>query len=208
MNLPTMFTSEELNMLSDRQFFSLKKNITEKLAMLMHELSLKIANEIAAGNYQLYDEVILSKPKISKGENYLGYPWMVLDYPRVFRHQDIFAFRSLCWWGHEFSFTLHIGGSYLQRQKLLIAEMIQQLKGPDIYICIHNSPWHYHFVKDNYQLLADFIEQENNIITWLEKRSFVKISKKSELDKISEIPQAGIDFFQLTATLLLKKNSF
>src|SRR4051812_17613378 len=51
-------------------------------------------------------------PKISRGENYLGLPYLVLDYPRVFQQHDIFAIRSFFWWGHFFSSTLHVSGHY------------------------------------------------------------------------------------------------
>ena len=208
MNMSSMFTTEELNMLSDRQFFINKNSITEKLTGLLNELSLKIEFEITSGNYLLPDEVIQSRPKISKGENYLGFPWMVLDYPRVFKQHDTFAFRSLCWWGHEFSFTLQIGGCFLLKYKPLIVEMIQQLQGRDLYICINDSPWNYHFTDDNFLLLDDFMKLEKEPKKWLEKRSFIKISKRSELTNISVVPLEGSDFFRLVASLLLIKNAF
>ena len=40
--------------------------------------------------------------KISRGENYRGLPYLILDYPAYFSQKDIFAFRTMFWWGHFF----------------------------------------------------------------------------------------------------------
>jgi len=51
-------------------------------------------------------------PKISRGENYLGLPYLVLDYPRLFRPDAVLAIRTFFWWGHFFSSTLQLSGGY------------------------------------------------------------------------------------------------
>ena len=43
----------------------------------------------------------LASGKTSRGENLLGYPWMVHDYPRLINRDEIF-FRTQCWFGHGF----------------------------------------------------------------------------------------------------------
>ena len=66
-----------------------------------------------------------SSPKISKGENYKGLPWLVLDYPRYFNKEDIFAIRTLFWWGNFFSITLHISGKYKMRYEKKIIDSFE-----------------------------------------------------------------------------------
>jgi hypothetical protein len=51
-------------------------------------------------------------PKISRGENYGGLPYLVLDYPRIFQQHATFAIRSFFWWGHFFSSTVQLSGDY------------------------------------------------------------------------------------------------
>ena len=55
--------------------------------------------------------IVQSTPKIAKGENYLQLPYVLLDYPRCFDKENIFAIRTMFWWGNFFSITLHLSGS-------------------------------------------------------------------------------------------------
>ncbi|MFK5012123.1 hypothetical protein ACI4AC_27485, partial [Klebsiella pneumoniae] len=40
-------------------------------------------------------------PKISKGEQYLQLPYVMLDFPRNFTDNDFFAIRTFFWWGNH-----------------------------------------------------------------------------------------------------------
>ena len=53
-------------------------------------------------------------PRISRGEQYKGLPWVMLDYPRVFGKENVLAVRTMFWWGHYFTVTLHLKGEYLR----------------------------------------------------------------------------------------------
>ena len=90
MNPEQMFTDEELELLFDSRFFELKASINQKLTDLLGLLAELLKAEIAMKEIALHDEVLQSNPKISRGENYKGFPWMVLDYPRVFKQNDVF----------------------------------------------------------------------------------------------------------------------
>ena len=75
----------------------LTKNIIMQKAYLLF-------GEAAAGLQALLAEdsahastYILPSPKIAKGENYLGLPYVILDYPRIFGKEDVFAFRTMFW---------------------------------------------------------------------------------------------------------------
>ena len=57
------------------------------------------------------DSLEPASAKISKGEN-MGLPWVMLDYPRLFGQEDVLAIRTMFWWGHCFSVTLHLKGRY------------------------------------------------------------------------------------------------
>jgi len=92
-------------------------------------------------------------PKISRGENYLGLPYLILDYPRVFQQEHILAIRSFFWWGHLFSSTLHLSGShketFLQKLETAFSAFSKH------HIGINTDPWQHHFGSDNYQPIAD-----------------------------------------------------
>lgn len=94
--------------------------------------------------------VLQSSPKISRGENYRGLPYLVLDYPRVFEQENVFAVRTLFWWGHFFSITLQLSGSYKIAAAQNLASAYRQLRRDGFFICISEDPWQHHFENDNY----------------------------------------------------------
>lgn len=111
-------------------------------------------------------------PKISRGENYLGLPYLVLDYPRVFQQQGVFAIRSFFWWGRFFSSTLHVSGTYketfLPKLQAAFATFSKH------HIGINADPWQHHFEPGNYQPIATLHEADFKKI--LHQQAHVKIA--------------------------------
>jgi hypothetical protein len=91
-------------------------------------------------------------PKISRGENCLGLPYLVLDYPRLFQQQDVFAIRSFFWWGRFFSSTLQLSGLYKETFLPKIEGAFSTFSKH--YIGINTDPWQHHFEQDNYIPIA------------------------------------------------------
>lgn len=87
-------------------------------------------------------------PKISRGENYLGLPYLILDYPRVFDHENSFAIRSFFWWGNFFSSTLQLSGVY--KEQFLSKIEAALLTFSKYHIGINADPWQHHFDRRNY----------------------------------------------------------
>jgi hypothetical protein len=123
--------------------------------------------------------------KISKGENYEGLPYVMLDYPALFSKENIFAIRTMFWWGNFFSVTLHTSG---ERYKLRgdFLKLLTYLREHDFFICVNEKEWHHSFELSNYigagQLNADKLEQ-------ISSKSFFKISKSLDLNKWDEAPE-------------------
>ena len=207
MNPEQMFTDEELELLADSRFFELKASINQKLTNLLGLLAELLKAEIAMKEIALHDEVLQSNPKISRGENYKGFPWLVLDYPRVFKQNDVFAFRSLCWWGHEFSFTLHLSGLYFDAVKKRLPAFLAAFREEQIFIGISDTPWNYYFEKDNYLLIEELLKQENDIPDWISHRSFIKISKKTNLQNFSAVPGEANTFYRMLMGQLFNKEN-
>jgi hypothetical protein len=190
-------TDDEFSLLSQKEFFIIKKDVTGKLMSVFGELNRRLEEVSAACRNNLPAEIFSQSGKISKGENYKGFPWMVLDHPRCFNRDDVFAYRSMCWWGNEISFTLHLSGKY----KMMISDLpgkIEQLRGKDYYICINDTPWHYHFEADNYLKLDEI----NNVADVVYQHPFLKISKQIPLEKTLQITEYGTKTFaELMRTL-------
>src|SRR5258706_1001549 len=88
-------------------------------------------------------------PKISKGENYKGLPWMVLDYPRAFGREDVLAIRTLFWWGHYFSVTLHLKGRYKTLFLPVIQERITLLAAAGFHANVSEEEWRHELDPEN-----------------------------------------------------------
>lgn len=114
-NAKIQLSKDELLMAGNAEIILTKNRIIRKVVELFSELSTSM-REVVKQNEPILDPGIAwTEPRISKGEQYRELPWVMLDYPRIFGKEEIFAIRTLFWWGHEFSMTLHMKGSYFER---------------------------------------------------------------------------------------------
>lgn len=154
--------------------------------------------ELAEEYRKVVDKSIINYPdsmnaKISRGENYKGLPYVMLDFPREFSKKDVFAIRTLFWWGNFFSITLHLSGKYYQQFYVAIQNAVDENSFKDWYISASQNQWEHHFESDNYKLIE---EEKYNI----DKLPFLKIAKKIPLQKWDE---ANV-FFIENFTLIIK----
>src|SRR5438105_15186190 len=107
-------SSKEMELVTNADWILTKNTIIEKTKILFGELQEVMTstfNPVAANDYTRVP------PKISKGENYRGLPYLILDYPRLFEKENILAIRTMFWWGNFFSITLHLAGSYKKQHE-------------------------------------------------------------------------------------------
>ena len=193
------FSNEELEAIKDRNFFELKHSSTKKIVDLFGELE-KELKAIASENDLNVEALNVSNGKIFRGENYNLYPYVLLDYPRLFTTESIFAFRTMFWWGSGFNFTLHLQGKALDKFRNKLVNDIESLIGKDVYYCVGKTPWQYHYEEDNYVLLS-----ENTIddITMMNSQNeFVKLSRRLDIDHFSMLKEKGIETYKMFYSLL------
>ncbi|MEO8764299.1 MAG: hypothetical protein ABI416_08430 [Ginsengibacter sp.] len=120
--------------------------------------------------------------KISKGENYEGLPYVMLDYPAMFSRENIFAIRTMFWWGNFFSITLHLSGDRFKLEGDF-DELLTYLKENNFFICVSENEWLHNFGTSNYMSAWECGTKQFEEIS---KKNFFKISKKMELGKWDE----------------------
>ena len=130
-------------------------------------------------------EVLSVSPKISKGENYLGLPWVMLDYPRAFSTTNVFAVRSFFWWGNCFSITLLLQGKYKLRYQRSLENYLKS-QGGHWMVGVAIDPWQHHFEADNYQPYSKGTD--------ITSMPFLKLAKKIPLQQWDH----SFDFFSAT----------
>ena len=136
-------------------------------------------------------------PKISKGENYKGLPWMVLDYPRAFGREDVLAIRTLFWWGHYFSVTLHLKGRYRDLWLPVIRKRIALLAEAGFHISISDDEWRHELDSDSYLPLRKDMDTVME-----EERLFLKLSAKCGLDRWDDASSVLLELFRVLVEVL------
>lgn len=193
------FSSEELEILNDVNFFLLKHSATQKMVDLFGRMEILFKSVVV--NTELSVEgVNVSSGKIFRGENYNLFPYVLLDYPRLFSRESIFAFRTMFWWGSAFSFTLHLQGKALDQFRKTLLINRERLLNQEIYFCVNDTPWKYHYEKENYGLIDELpVSQLEN---YFNQKEFVKLSKRIPLDDYVKLEVKGKETLELFLSLL------
>ena len=177
-NTNVELSKNELELVTSSEFILTKNRIIEKVYNLFGALSETYKDALKAREAFLPDEVLTSSPKIYKGENYLSLPYVMMDCPRIFFKEDMFAIRSFFWWGNYFSITLQLSGKFLQAFKNDIELNLKNKRDEDYFICTNDAQWEHHFEESNYKPL-----REINSIEKMLSNSFIKIAKKHSLNE-------------------------
>lgn len=191
-----------MEFLTDQRLLLSKIVIGKKIKSLLGQVELELFSVIS--EYSWPDGVLTKSGKISKGENYQGLPYYILDFPRMFRADNVFAFRTMCWWGNFFSGTLHLGGEYLDMHRSSLIESIPEIKSSKVFIGISSSPWEYHYGRDNYQAAAKL--PADQLRQLFDSKSFVKLSYRWELHQYPDISQLAVAGFEETLSWIVKSD--
>lgn len=199
------FEKEELNLLAQPEFFLMKKRLGVKINDLLTLCIPNIQKELERNSSTLPQNLLDSTPKISRGENYLSFPWQILDYPRNFGKENTFALRTLCWYGNGISLSLLIGGDIAKKYTSSIEKNFSVLAENGFCICIHADPFQHHFEADNIISCSKFIETGKSIHELLENHRFIKIVKLFSFDEIDSIPEKIGETARILFEVLSKK---
>lgn len=187
-------TEKELSYLADTDFLLTKRKIQRRINQLLVQTEERLKHAIQRQELTVPDHVRSQAGKISKGENYRGLPYQVLDFPRLFSRADVFAFRTMCWWGNHYSATWHLQGNSWQQLRPRLAEAQQVLRAQHVQICVHATPWEYHRQEDNFLAVETF--SEASLRDHFRQMPFMKIAKFLPLEQGEKLPVFSCSFFQ------------
>jgi hypothetical protein len=184
-------STAELELVTNIPVILTKNRIINAVQEIFGEISTEYQRCIA-NTYHLPDNVKAISPKIYKGENYQGLPWVMLDFPRYFTRADELAIRSYFWWGNYFSITLQLSGVFIAQ----FAEGIVRLAKvqPDWQLMTHEDKWQHTINNSN------CIPLENVQIAELLQMPFIKVVKTHPLQQWDMAPA----FFTASFETLVK----
>ena len=77
-------SATEIELIKNADWILTKNAVIEKIVLFFSSLQQEQESVLQLYKDKLPSKFFVSSPKISKGENYLGLPYVVLDYPRFF----------------------------------------------------------------------------------------------------------------------------
>lgn len=154
-------------MFANSEIILTKNTVLQKTVALLSNLQGRLLSA-ASG------VVCQSSPKISRGENYLGLPYAILDYPRIAKGQDLYFIRNFFWWGNFYSSTLQLAGTFKTSRLPNLEAAYDTLAAKDYHVGVNTDPWIHHFEPENFQQIAALSKEAFSVI--LEETPHVKIA--------------------------------
>ena len=168
-------------MMQDAEIILTKNRVLRKIQLVLE--SVQEAQTAWAGQHGS-GEIFSTPPKISRGENYLGLPWLTLDYPRVSGGGDLFFIRSMFWWGRSFSSTLHVAGKFREEVRRSLLAAYPSLG--QYAVSVNTDPWVHHFETSNYLPIRTI--SESSFENYSGNNDFLKIARCWGLEEWPEAP--------------------
>jgi len=169
-------SAKEMELVTNADWILTKNEILQKANQLLGVLLDEQKKIAETYKTSLPVEVFQTTPKISKGENYKGLPYLVLDHPRYFDKENSCAIRSMFWWGNFFSITLHLSGKFKDQFEQKIISSLPQLKEDGFFFCVNDEEWEHHFEEDNYVSLEGM--NSDNFRLHIKQKKFLKLAHK------------------------------
>ena len=186
---------EEKELITNADWILTKNNLLHKVTLLLANLQVHQQEYLNNKVIELPHQVINSAPKISKGENYKGLPYRVLDFPKYFDQSAVLAIRTMFWWGNFFSTTLHVSGLFKKKLEEKIIDSYTVLRQNEMFYCINTDEWEHHFEASNYIPVSQ--SDQDSFSISIRESSFIKLAKQHPIEMWDDIPKALLSDFKL-----------
>lgn len=178
-------SKQESELVNNKEWLFSKQEIIDKVFHLLGNINQRYRQIVE--KEKIFLPVQFQKPggKISRGENYKGLPFLILDYPAIFGKENIFAVRTMFWWGNHFSITLHLSGKYIPGKKDIL-HLISFFRQHDYLVCVNESQWEHTFEAGNF---IAFDQLNSKHLATIATGNFLKVAKKIDLNRWDEVPE-------------------
>jgi hypothetical protein len=185
----------EMELVSSPDIILTKNAILQKIKLFFERLQVNQLDILKNFSSQLPQEILKISPKISRGENYKGLPWLVLDNPRYFQHNNIFAIRTMFWWGNFFSITLHLSGNNKNHFKEKLLVNLPLLRKNEVYIYNGINEWEHDLDPNSYKKLLPLNSESLEKI--ISGNNFLKLAIKFPIESLEAIEDKLLRNYEL-----------
>ncbi len=182
---------QQIKLVTDPEWILTKNEILRQLKDSFSDLHTAQQNLIKAAG--LPEEVLQTIGKISRGENYLGLPWIVLDNPRHFIRHHIFAVRTMFWWGKYFSTTLHLSGKWQEHFRNKLSNAHSRLQQNNFTICHNGNEWVHDVLSESFTPINRISLPSFEAI--LAESPFIKIAACTGMENIENATEILMEQF-------------
>lgn len=186
-------SSQQIKLVTNAEFILTKNAILEEIKATLADVYKM--QQLLLTDVPIPAEILKTSGKISRGENYIGLPWLVLDYPRCFVKDNIFAVRTMFWWGRFFSTTLHVSGKWQQYITGRLLKKFATLKENGFALNSFGDEWMHDTSHNTYiplkGLTAEVFEEK------LHQAAFVKIAAYTDIKEIDKAPEIWMRQFKV-----------
>jgi len=183
----------EMELVSSPDIILTKNAILQKIKSFFEEIQVNQMDVLRES--QLPQEILKISPKISRGENYKGLPWLVLDNPRYFQHNNIFAIRTMFWWGNFFSITLQLSGNNKTDILKKLLANISLLQQEDFYLYDGTDEWEHDLDPLSYKKLGALGSDE--LAKIISANNFLKLAIKFPISSLEAIKNKLLRNYEL-----------
>lgn len=189
-------SAEELRMVTDPSVILTKNAIIAKV----YDMFGVIAEKQQA--MQFPQDALTVSPKISRGENYKGLPYVMLDYPRLFTSAHVLAIRTHFWWGNYFSVTLHLKGLYKDRYVPALLNYYPEFCNEEYFLCSGQDEWEHELAPPSFTAVSDLsFQMFENLVR---EMPFVKLARQFPLEDWDKMHESiGRAQLELSRILML-----
>ena len=125
-------------------------------------------------------------------------PYWVSDFPASLHKAHVWAFRTVVWWGHCFSFSLILKGKFKTDWPL----DIRRLQDQEIYYTLHSDPWKIEFTPEvKTKVNSASVEKVDQHYI---RHDFLKLSTMHDLEQINSLPAFSLASFEKIIGLFQK----
>ncbi len=198
--LPFAFDDNETQLLFNTEVFPLKRKVNAKLFALFEHLKQQLKDTSEHKQFNFPPGTDAQAGKISRGENYDDFPWVLLDFPKRFHNNDIFALRTLFWYGHYFSCSFVVAGTCLETYRDALITNKNALEKQEIFLSVGGDPWD-HAIEAPHFIALEKVSAEEMHRQSAEK-GFIKLSLKIKSSEPEIVVGAVTEFYRRLLNIL------
>lgn len=188
-----VFSEQELALVFNANFIYQKNKLLQNVSILLGELAETLQDKMLPLRLKFNSELLDKSGKISRGEQYKGLPYLVLDAPFLMKDKEFIICRTMFWWGHYITLNILIKGNYFKantldlKDNLKMNQAILFLKGKDLWDNDLNSSSYKEINESN----------TSEIISQFDDFGFLRLSKKLRFEELGSLEEKAIEFYKM-----------